>query len=120
MLFIKKDESAKRHAGEYTMPGGGIEAGEGPAAALAHELMEELGVSAQGCRLVGEFDLPGQKTWLYIMWVDEFFDAWMDLGEGEHARFMTGAEIAQEPAFEDGMRRRMLTLLSNIESGHHE
>lgn len=50
-----------QHAGQISMPGGSVDAGETPAAAARRELDEELGVS-DGIELVGEL----AATYVYV------------------------------------------------------
>lgn len=51
VLFTRR--ARKPHAGTWDLPGGFLEAGETPDAALGRELREELGVGVAAARLVG-------------------------------------------------------------------
>lgn len=46
-VLICQRNAAKRHALKWEFPGGKVEAGEEPAAALGRELEEELGIRAE-------------------------------------------------------------------------
>ena len=45
-VFLARRGPGHKHAGQWEFPGGHIEEGETPAAALARELKEELGIEA--------------------------------------------------------------------------
>ncbi|MFA6091460.1 MAG: 16S rRNA (cytosine(1402)-N(4))-methyltransferase RsmH [Elusimicrobiota bacterium] len=47
MIFLARRGPGRKHAGQWEFPGGRIEDGETSAAALARELREELGISAE-------------------------------------------------------------------------
>ena len=67
--LISRRAPGEKHAGFWELPGGKVEPGEEPAAALARELREELSVDAQigEVRRVLSFDYPDQRVVLIAM-----------------------------------------------------
>lgn len=51
-LLMQQRPPGKRHAGLWEFPGGKVELGESPRAALVRELNEELGIAALGDELM--------------------------------------------------------------------
>jgi 8-oxo-dGTP diphosphatase len=86
-ILIGQRKARGRHALKWEFPGGKVEPGEEPRAALARELREELGIDAQ----IGEeierynFSYAAQPTHLIFFRVTEF------VGEPENLDF---AQIA--------------------------
>jgi 8-oxo-dGTP diphosphatase len=63
LVLIGQRKPGKWHALKWEFPGGKVEPGEAPAAALARELEEELGLSAEigQCIADYEFQYPGRS-----------------------------------------------------------
>lgn len=73
LLFAQRPQG-KPYAGWWEFPGGKLEAGESVEAALARELLEELGVvieSSQPLTMV-EFSYPHARVRLYFRCVDRW------------------------------------------------
>jgi 8-oxo-dGTP diphosphatase len=62
-ILICRRRPGQSHALKWEFPGGKVEEGESPAAALARELEEELGIAgARGVEIAGyEYTYPGKK-----------------------------------------------------------
>jgi len=63
LVLIGQRKPGKWHALKWEFPGGKVEPGEAPAAALARELEEELGISAEIDESVAdyEYQYPGRS-----------------------------------------------------------
>jgi 8-oxo-dGTP pyrophosphatase MutT (NUDIX family) len=55
-LLTRRAADLRRHAGQWALPGGRLDAGESPAAAAMRELWEEVGVPETGVEVAGELD----------------------------------------------------------------
>ncbi len=53
-ILVVRRAAGQAQAGKWEFPGGKVEAGESPAAALARELLEELGIEVTVGRRLGE------------------------------------------------------------------
>lgn len=73
-ILIAQRPAHKHQGGLWEFPGGKVEAGEAPAAALARELAEELGIQVTGARplLQVRHDYPDQAVLLDVWQVDAF------------------------------------------------
>lgn len=73
------------HAGQYGLPGGSLEPGEGPATAARRELAEELGISlpaeAVVGRLVAYVTRSGFRIHPVVLWSDRGHEVVPDPGE---------------------------------------
>jgi 8-oxo-dGTP diphosphatase len=56
LVLIGQRHPGKWHGLKWEFPGGKVEAGETPAAALARELQEELGISAEIGRRIADYE----------------------------------------------------------------
>jgi len=74
-ILICRRRPGQAHALKWEFPGGKVEAGETPPAALARELREELAIDARIGREVEryEFRYPGKDPLLLIFYVVEDF-----------------------------------------------
>lgn len=74
-LLVAKERArgqSGRHDGELylTPPGGGIEAGETPVAAVTREVREETGLVVTRAEYVSQIEHPGAITTLFRTWVE--------------------------------------------------
>jgi 8-oxo-dGTP pyrophosphatase MutT (NUDIX family) len=56
LLLTRRAAALNRHAGQWALPGGRVDAGESPAAAALRELREEVGLALAPDRLLGRLD----------------------------------------------------------------
>lgn len=64
-LLAARRSSPPRYAGQWEFPGGKVEDGETPEAALVRECREELGVEVTVGELVGEVGIPIGRLRVY-------------------------------------------------------
>ena len=55
-LITRRASTLKRHAGQWALPGGGMDADETPADAALRELVEEVGLTIDATEVVGTLD----------------------------------------------------------------
>ncbi len=56
VLLTRRPQHLNRHAGQYALPGGRMDAGETPEAAALRETMEELGLELKPSAILGSLD----------------------------------------------------------------
>jgi 8-oxo-dGTP pyrophosphatase MutT (NUDIX family) len=98
ILAQRRAEGSGHGAGRLELPGGKIERGESPRAALARELFEEWGPAAAGLTLGGVVDVvhhvyrpPGPEVVLVVLHVDA-----RPLGDGWAAALRPAAGVTIE------------------------
>ncbi|MBX3041235.1 MAG: NUDIX domain-containing protein [Bdellovibrionaceae bacterium] len=69
VLMVLKGPDQKMAPGKWLLPGGAVEFGEEPEAALARELLEEINFSVRGTRLLrSETRVIEQTHWLGLIY----------------------------------------------------
>lgn len=56
LLLTRRAPTLRKHAGQWAMPGGRIDAGESPEEAALRELAEEVGLTLDGTSVLGRLD----------------------------------------------------------------
>jgi len=56
LLLIHRPSNMRSHPGQVALPGGKLDAGEGPVEAALREAHEELGIAPASARVIGESD----------------------------------------------------------------
>jgi len=99
-LGVRRPEG-KAHAGLWEFPGGKVEPGEEPAAALVRELAEELDIQAGKVEFWREkiHEYPSLTVRLYFFHIRDFKGVPRPL-EGQGLRWLTPAEAAALPFLE--------------------
>jgi len=63
-LLTRRAATLRRHAGQWALPGGGIDPGEDLETAARRELLEEVGLSIDAAELLGRLDdYPTRSGW---------------------------------------------------------
>ena len=96
--LMQQRPPGKAHAGEWEFPGGKVESGESPRAALARELAEELGIGVAevACRPVAFADQPDGPIAILLYEIAE----WQGVacsGEGGEIAWFAPDKIANLP-----------------------
>jgi len=105
-LLTRRAATLKRHAGQWALPGGGIDAGETPQAASLRELHEEIGLSLDPSDIVGMLDdYPTRSGFVItpvVVWgsAEPVLDP--DPSEVESVHLVPVELLEEEPVFLDG------------------
>jgi 8-oxo-dGTP diphosphatase len=93
-LLIAQRPPGKWQAGRWEFPGGKIEAGETPAAAVRRELQEELGVRVQELIELRSFrhDYPDRSVEI-MLWLVPRFDGVPSGLDGQALRWVAAPEL---------------------------
>ena len=100
-VLISQRPAGKELAGRWEFPGGKIDAGEAPHAALVRELREELGVKVQAAQpLVAlEHDYPTRRVQLSL-YVVERYDGVPQALDGQTLKWVAVADLDLEDILE--------------------
>ena len=100
-VLIAQRPAGKELAGRWEFPGGKIDAGEAPHAALVRELREELGVKVQAAQpLVAlEHDYPTRRVQLSLYVVERLRHAVIAL-DGQTLKWVAVADLDLEDILE--------------------
>ncbi|MEU9647968.1 (deoxy)nucleoside triphosphate pyrophosphohydrolase [Streptomyces sp. NPDC048110] len=101
-LFAARRSAPAELAGRWELPGGKVEAGETPEAALVRELREELGVAAEtGERVLGQW--PLRAPFVLQVWTARLLPgsaAPEPLEDHDALRWLTPAQVWDVPWLE--------------------
>lgn len=97
-VLIAQRPAGKAHAGKWEFPGGKIEAGEGPEAAVVRELREELGVEpCEQCLQPFAFaceTLEDGRPLLMPLFICRRWDGFVDPKEGQKIAWVRPDKLA--------------------------
>lgn len=96
-ILLTQRLPGKHLAGYWEFPGGKLEPGESPEAALTRELAEEIGVDARVGRLLDAVSHPYEKFTLLMLLYHVAFESEPQSLEVAAARWVAPAEIAELP-----------------------
>jgi 8-oxo-dGTP diphosphatase len=96
LCLVAQRGPAMAEPGKWEFPGGKVEAGENPRAALAREVAEELGIAVAIGRRLGRGSLPGPARPLVL---DVYLASWqggtLELREHQAWRWVGPEEVAE-------------------------
>lgn len=94
--FIARRAPGERLAGFWEFPGGKVDPGESPEAAMARELREELCIDATVGELLADVthDLDGPRPVRLLFYAIERYTGTIRLQDHDDARWVSAAEMA--------------------------
>lgn len=122
ILLTRRPARMGRHAGQYALPGGKVDAGETAEQAALRELHEELGLSLSHGDVMGRLDdyptRSGFRVSPFVVWAGKDPRLVPAKDEVEHVYHIPFTELDSPaiPLFEDGVEPGRPVLYSNFPS----
>src|SRR5208283_3874907 len=94
LVFLARRSADSGHGGLWELPGGKVEHGETPEAALRREIREELGVGISILGPASFFESPvGGREFRFIVFPARFLDGDMQLAAHDEWRYFSAEEL---------------------------
>lgn len=101
--LMKRPSTMRRHAAQYALPGGRLDAGEDEPVAALRELHEEIGIALPPESVLGYLDdYPTRSGFVItpvVCWADAYVDPTPNPAEVARLFFVTLDELLVEPRF---------------------
>ena len=97
VVLTRRPATMNRHAGQYALPGGRVDAGEGATQAALREVREEIGLSLRDEDILGRLDdfqtRSGFRIEPFVLWCEDVANLTPDPGEVEAVFFIPFDEL---------------------------
>lgn len=102
LLLTRRAAGMRKHAGQWALPGGRIDAGESPEQAALRELHEELGLSLDAASVLGRLDDYTTRSGFVItpvvLWADGAHDLLPNADEVHSVHRIPASELLRNDA----------------------